>query len=277
MRVRIAQRLLAAVLLFTAAAALARPPVEEPDNLLNDQFSLQAALVESANSTNLRLDSSTGTAGTAIAAESDLRLRKRKVLGLGEAAFRMHERHRVRLATYYVPLDRSATAVLTKPITFGDTTYNAGESVHSELSVRVLALTYTYSFIRTPRLEVGGSFGLDVVGFAARATSVTRQRTESSDRSAPAPLIGVDATGRVSSRFYLEARYQYLKANVSGVQGNFRRYEASLLYRLIPNVTFGLGYTGLSVDVNATNISAGRQGRVDLKTTGPQLFARVGF
>jgi hypothetical protein len=199
------------------------------------------------------------------------------VLGLGEVAFRMHERHRVRLATYFVPLDRTATAVLTKPITFGDTTYSTGESVYSELNIRLLSLTYTYSFIRTPRLEVGGSFGLDVVGFAARATSVTRQRIESSDRSAPAPLVGLEATGRLSRQFYLEGRFQYLKANYSGVQGAFRRYEASVLYRLHPNVTCGLGYTGLSVNVNATNISAGRQGSVDLKTTGPQLFARVGF
>jgi hypothetical protein len=277
MSVRLDQRLLPAVLLLACTPALARPPVEEPDNLLNDRFSLQAALVGSSNSTNIRLDSTTGTTGTGVAAESDLHLPKRKVLGLGEFAFRMHERHRMRLAAYYVPLDRTATVVLTKPITFGDTTYGAGESVHSELGVRVLALTYTYSFIRTPRLEVGGSFGLDVIGFSARATSVTRLRTESSDRSAPAPLVGVDATGRLSSRFYLDGRFEYLKANVSGVRGNFRRYEADLLYRLHPNVTVGLGYSGLSIDVNATNISGGRHGRVDLKTTGPQLFARVGF
>ena len=268
-------RLLAVVLLLAATAATAKPPPDQPDNLLNDLVTLQAGLVNSSNQTTIRYDSTAGTPGTVVDGEKDLGLPSRKLIGRAELMFRMKERHRIRIENYFLPLDRQATTLLQKTINFGDTTYNVNEVVQSELKMRLFAITYTYSFIRNERLELGASLGFDVVGFEAAASVPARLRTERVDRSAPAPLGGIDGTVRLSSRFYLEARAQYVKANVQNVDGTLETYEGNVLYRLMPNITFGLGYSGLRVDIDSTKV--GDSGLFQLHSAGPQLFARVGF
>lgn len=272
---RLVDRLLAAVLLVAANAAVARPPPEQPDNLLNDQLTLQAALVSSSNQTTIRYDSTAGTPGTVVDGEQDLGLPSRKLIGHAELMFRMKERHRVHIGNYFLPLDRHATTQLQKTINFGDTTYNVNDVVASELNMRLLEITYSYSFVKNDRAEFGASLGFDVVGFEAAATVAARLRTEREDHSAPAPVAGLDGTVRLSSRFYAEARAQYLKANVQDVKGTLEIFEANVLYRLNPNVTFGLGYSGFKVDVESSKV--GESGLFKLRSTGPQLLARVGF
>lgn len=272
---RIPVRLLAAALLLASAAAAAKPPVEEPDNLLNDRFTLQAGLVSASVKTTVRFDSTAGTLGTAIDGEKDLGLPARKLIGRGELMFRMRDRHRIRIGNYFLPLDRRASTVLKKTVDFGDTTYNIDETVTSQLNMRLFAITYTYSIVKNDRVDLGASLGFDVVGFEAMASVPARLRTEREDRSAPAPLGGLEGAVRISSRFYGEARAQYLKVNVSNVRGTMKTYEANVLYRLMPNVTFGLGYSGFAVNVDSEKV--GDSGRFDLKTNGPQLFVRVGF
>ena len=268
-------RLLAVALLIAATAAAAKPPPEQPDNLLNDILTLQAGIESSSNHTTIRYDSAAGTPGTVIDAENDLGLPSRKLIGRAELMFRMRNRHRVRIGNYYLPLDRQATTTLQKTINFGNTTYNVGDVVSSELKMRLLAITYSYSFVKNDRAELAASLGFDVVGFEAAATVAARLRTETEDHSAPAPLIGLDGTYRMSSRWYAEARAQYLKVNVQNVDGTLETFEANVLYRLSPNVTFGLGYSGFKVDVDSTKPT--ESGIFQLRSTGPQLFARVGF
>jgi hypothetical protein len=272
---RTVARLLAIVSFAGAAAAFAKPPPDEPDNLLNDRVTLQAGIVSSSNQTTLRYDSTANTPGTLLDGEKDLGLPSRKLIGRADLMFRMKQRHRIRIENYFVPLDRRATTLLQKTVNFGDTTYNVNESVQSELKMRLFAITYSYSFIKNDRAEVGASLGFNVIGLEAAATVPARLRTEREDRSAPAPLGGLDGTLRISSRFYVEARAQYLKANVQNVDGTLETYEGNVLYRLSPNVTFGLGYSGFKVDVASNKV--GDSGLFQLRSNGPQLFARVGF
>ena len=267
--------LLSAALLLTATAAAAKPPPDEADNLLNDRLTLQAGLVSSSNATTIRYDATAGTPGTDVNAENDLKLPARKLIGRAELMFRMKERHRVRIQNYYLPLDRRATTLLQSTINFGNTTYNVNEAVASELKMRLLAINYTYSFIKNEKVELGASIGFDVIGFQAAASVPARLRTERVDRSAPAPLAGLDATARLSSRFYAEGRAQYLKANVQTVNGTFETLEANVLYRLSPNVTFGLGYSRFKINVDSLKV--GDSGQFQLRSVGPQLFGRVGF
>ena len=269
------QRLFAATLLLAATAAVAKQPPDEPDNLLNDRVTLQAGLVSSSNHTTVRYDSTAGTPGTVLDGEKDLALPSRKLIGRAELMFRMKERHRIHIANYYLPLDRRATTLLQKTVNFGNTTYNVNDVVQSELQMRLLAINYTYSFVKNDRVELGASLGFDVIGFEAAATVAARLRTEREDRSAPAPLGGLDGTLRISSRFYAEARAQYLKVNVQNVKGTLETFEANVLYRASHNVTFGLGYSGFKVDVDSLKVSD--SGQFVLRSAGPQLFARVGF
>ena len=269
------EHLLVVALLYSPGAVLAKPPEELPDNLLNDRFTLQAAIIESTNATRVRLDSGAGLTGTEFNGEKDTGLPARKLIARGELMFRVRERGRVRISNFFVPLDRRGSTVLTKSINFGNETYLASDAVQTELQLRLLAIAYTYSIVRTERIEVGASLGVNVVGYEAQVTVPARLRTAQDDRSTPAPLAGLDITGRLSSRFYAEARGQYLRVNVKSVAGTLQVYEASLLYRAHPNITLGLGYLALDLSVDSRKV--GDSGMFSLRSTGPQLFARVGF
>jgi hypothetical protein len=267
--------LLSAIACLAGGTAVARPAAEEPDNLLNDRFTLQGGLVLSSNSTDLRQDSSAGTLGTSVNAERDLGLPAKKLTGFAEMMFRMKTRHRIRLSNYYLPLDRHGTTVLTNTINFGNTTYNVNDTVTSSLKVRSFALTYTYSFIKSARIEVGASLGFNVIGFDGQVSVPARLRTEYASNSAPAPLGGLEAAFRLSNRFYVEARGQYVKGTISGVNASLTTMNGSLLFRLNPNVTFGAGYLGYSANVGVSSV--GDSGHYELSSKGPHIFARVGF
>jgi hypothetical protein len=62
---------------------------------------------------------------------------------------------------------------------------------------------------------------------------------------------------------------------VQNVKGTLDTFEANLLYRLSPNGTIGLGYSGFKVNVDSQKITD--SGQFQLRSTGPQLFVRVGF
>ncbi len=267
--------LLGAVGCFACASAFARPPLEQADNLLNDSFTLQAGLILSSNQTELRRDSSAGTPGTSVGAERDLGLPSKKLTGFAEMMFRMKKRHRIRLSDYYLPLDRHGTATVKNTINFGNTTYNVNDTIVSSLKVRSLALTYSYSFFQSERIEIGASLGFNVLGFDGQVAVPARLRTEYAENSAPAPLGGLDGTFRISSRFYAELRGQYIKGSISGVNASLKTFTGNLLFRMNPNVTFGLGYIGYSAAVEVSNLAD--RGHYSLSSKGPQLFARAGF
>jgi len=258
------------------AIAGARPPPEQQDNLINDRFAMTAEFVNARTDTQLRLDSSAGTLGTVVDAENDLGLPARKVLGIGDVTFRMGSpRWRMRVEYWFLPLDRSGNATLTKTINFKDDTFNPGDQVNSQLNMHVLAVGWAYSFLRSERYELAASLGFDAIEFSAAATVSSLLMTQREDKSGPAPLAGLDGTLRLSSRWYLGGRFEYLKAHLSDVRGDVLSFEVTTLYRLNPNVTFGVGYR--SFHINLTSEQVGSSGMFDLKTAGPLLLARVGF
>jgi hypothetical protein len=260
---------------FVALPALARPPAPKPDNLLDDRFGVQVAFSSSRNTTDFRVDAFDGTPGTDLSAEDDFGMAARKTLGRGDIWFRMRERHRVRLSTYFLSLDRRGDTVLTQPIRFGDEVYLARERVLSELEIRRQSITYTYSFVKNDRVEAGVSIGVESVQFDALAAVPARLRTEREERAAPAPLGGLEFAARVSGPWYVEGRLQYVKAGDQDVEGSLTTYELSGLWRYNPNVTFGFGWNSFRIDVDSRQV--GDAGRLRLQTQGPQVFARFGF
>ena len=273
---RLFDRLLAAVLLLAAGTALGRPPIQQPDNLIDDSFTMQAGLNLTSNSSRIRFDSGSGVLGTVIDPEQQLGMPSRRVLARAEVALRMRERHRIRLTDYYLPLDRDGTAVLRAPLRFGEPpAFAAGQTVDSKLNIRMLALTYTYSFIKTKRIELGTSLGVDLISAEGVLTSRAPARTARSEGSGATPLVGFDSTVRLNRRFYLESRVQIGRFSSHNVRERLTAYDVDVLYRVNPNVTFGFGFSGLDATVESRR--TGNPGRLDLITRGPQLFARVGF
>ncbi len=265
--------LVLAVLAATGAAA--RPPVEKPDNFLDDRFEVGADLTFSSSTTRLRVDATSGAPGTEINAESDLNLPAKKTIGRLDVLFRPAPRHTIRANYLFIPFERSGTGVLKKDVYFKDNLYHVSETVSSRLDVRLEGVDYAYSVVRTERVALGVAVGIEGMEFAADANVPARLAEQHEARSAPVPLIGLDGAARLSSHWYGEANWRYLKANVSKVRGAAALWNVQALYRVNPTVTLGIGYSSYHVSVDSLKV--GDTGYFNLKTSGPMLSARVGF
>lgn len=264
-----------ALALLATTGASARPLVEKPDNFLDDRFEVGADLTFTSSTTRLRVDSSSGAPGTEINAESDLNLPAKKTIGRLDVLFRPAPRHTIRANYLFIPFERSGTGVLKKDVYFKDNLYHVSETVSSRLDVRLVGVDYAYSVVRTDRVALGVAIGVEGMEFAADANVPARLAEQHEARSAPVPLIGVDGAARLSSRWYGEANWRYLKANVSQVHGAAALWNVQALYRLNPTVTLGIGYSSYHVSVDSLKV--GDTGYFNLKTSGPMLSARVGF
>jgi hypothetical protein len=264
------------LLALLPAVAVAAPPQQTRDDpMFDDIVTLSGSFVYAKTSTGFRLDASDGTRGTDIDAEGDLGLKKHKLLGRGEATLRPRPRHRVRLLHHFLPLDRVGRATLTRDIDYGDTDYLTGDEVFSNFDLSLVAINYSYSFVRAERVELAAGIGVNIVDYSTRAIVPARPVEEKNDESGAAPVVTFDGAWRFAGRWYAEGRAQWFKIKLSDVRGSFTALDLNVLYRVHRHVMIGAGYTYVDVSVETTEI--GNTGRFDMKLGGPQLFLRAGF
>ena len=225
--------------------------------------------------TDIRADSSAGLQGTAVNAEDDFGLQKSNWEAKFQAIVRVGERHRLRFD--YFSLDRTGNKVLDQSYVFKDVVLQVNDPLESNLSMRVLGITYGYSFIHRERFELAATLGVDVTDLSARArvTTPLRHVDQTIDQAGPLPLVGLDATWVISKRFYLDGKAQYIRAHISDFNGSLGVYELDALYRVREYFAFGVGYSLIKVDLTSTQSK--NAGVFDFNTKGPTLFVRVGF
>ncbi len=276
--------LAAALLIATTAPALAErdkysgaplPPQKKRlvPSPITDRFYVRGTLLSSHLTTTMRIDSSAGMPGTTVSAEDDLGLRSHVKQGEMEAMFRLRERNRVRLN--YYESDRSATTALTRPINFGDQSFLVSDVATSSLDWRMFALTYSYSVLHRDRFELGAGVGVYLVQGEARGQVPARELSQEVSGVAAFPTLELDGTWRISSRFALTARGQYLSATVNNFSGSLGDYHADLQYRWRPNFAIALGYSSLKVSLDVQGGSF--PGFLALSVRGPEAFFRVSY
>lgn len=263
-----------AAALFALAAPLARADGDYISPT-EDRVRVSLGIMDLSNSTNLRVDSSTGVPGTPIDAESEFGLDHSDIEPKFEAMVRVNERNRLRFD--YFTLDRTANQVITQPIVFRDSVLQVSDPVQSELDLRMLGITYGYSFLHGQRYEVAATLGVWSVGIDAQAKVATEavHIDQRETVAGPFPTPGLDASWIVSKYFYLDGRVQYLSVHVHELDGSLGFAELDALYRVTPNVSFALGYTETRAKLASTKTDS--SGYFDFESKGPQLFVRVAF
>jgi hypothetical protein len=228
-----------------------------------------------SSNTNIRVDSSTGIEGTPVNAENDFGLDKKDIEPKFQVMLRVGERNRVRFD--YFSLDRSGSTLLTQNYVFRDVVLQPNDPLQSDLSMRVLGLTYGFSFIHREHLELAATLGINDTDINARARvqTATRHVDQSESAAGPFPTVGLDATWVISKRFYFDGRAQYLKVNIDHLDGSLGMYEGAFLYRLRPNISFALGYT--LTKANLISAKNGNSGLFDFDTKGPEFLVRIAF
>jgi hypothetical protein len=241
----------------------------------DDRMRVSFGAMHVSSSTTIRADSTTGVQGTVVNGENQLALDKSDYEPKFEVMVRAGTRNR--LWFNYVTLDRDGNSVVQQPIVFRDVVLQPGEPLQAELDLRLLSLTYGYSFWHGEKLELAATLGVTSVQINAQAKVATEQvhvnQTETA--AGPFPTPGFAATWAIAKHFYIDGRVQYLNLHISDLDGSLGMGELNLLYRMHPNVSFALGYAEIKAHVDSTKTSD--SGLFDFNTKGPQLFVRVSF
>jgi len=239
--------------------------------IIEDRFRVEVSLLGASFDTQLRIDPVVGLPGTLISAEDDLALDDSQILVAGELTLLPGEHHLVRLSG--LSARRSAQTTLERRIVFDDEVYFANERVDSELNLTLFGLTYGYRFVANDRAELTATFGIQVAEVEANAVVRSRVVRDAESGVAPLPLLGIEGRFDFTPQWGVEARIQYLKANIEDVDGSIMDLRASLTWRTNSHLSFGLGYRSFAIDIDSANEST--PGLVDMKIAGPMLSMRA--
>ena len=267
-------RLAAAAMLASLGLAAQRCDADDYFSPTDERVRISLGAMYVWSSTQFQADSSTGVAGTTIDGERQFGLGKSDFEPKFEAMIRVDTRNR--LSFDYFTLERSGDATVTgNAIVFRDVTFLPGDPLQTQLGLRMLGITYGYSFWHTETVEVAGTLGVHASDISAEAKveTPTRHIIQTDDQAGPIPTAGIDATWVASRRFYLDGRAQYLHVHAGNLSGSLGIYAFDALYRYRPNVSFGVGYTEVSAHLESTRSS--QAGLFDFSTQGPEMFFRI--
>jgi hypothetical protein len=151
------------------------------------------------------------------------------------------------------------------------------DPVQSQLSLRMLGITYGYSFWHGEKFELAATLAINSIDISANAKvqTVAVHINQSENQAGPFPTPGLAATWVASKRFYFDARAQYLNVHVHELDGSLGFLEFDALYRFRPNVSFALGYTDVRAHLASTQTTSA--GLFNFDSKGPEVFVRVAF
>jgi len=241
---------------------------------ITDRFALRVSYFAPSVDTLLRLDRTTGQAGTELLAEDDLGMEDKPNQARVEMIFRLRERNRLRVD--YFKLTRFGDKVITRTINFGDQTFFVNERAQTSIDYRSLGLTYTRSVYLSERFEVGAGLGIALLEGKAKGEVRARNVKEEEDGVAPYPTFALDGTWRISKRWSFNARAQTFTAHLDDFTGSLSDYHGDLQYRWRKNFTFGLGYTSLRIRAESKSLND-QSGKFNQDIQGPEFFIRASF
>ena len=252
------------------------PHQAEKPSPITDRFYVSVAFYAPAVHTSLRLDPSyaaPGVFGTTLDAERELGLPGRLDQGVVEFMFRMRTRGKLRVD--YFEADRSGNQALANNVVFGNDTFLAGQMAQSSIDWRAFGLTYTYSFYRSDRLEIGTGLGLYFLQAQASGAVPAESESQSVSAADPIPTLPLDFTWCISSRFAFSAHANYVEARIDAASGSFTDVHSELQYRWNPNFSIAAGWSEMRIALERSGGST--PGAVAMRFSGPQVLARFSF
>src|SRR5882724_5041919 len=246
---------------------------------ITDRFYVRGTFFNPAITTTLRIDTQSpgpgllGTPGSVLSGERDLGLDSRIPQGRIEIMFRLRERNRLRVD--YFETNRRASHTLDRQVVLGNEIFQVNDQATSSVQWRQFGLTYTYSVLRTDRLELGLGLAVHFVEAEARAAVDAKQLRQDVSGAGAFPTIPLDFTWRISRRFAMVARAQYLHGSVNNFEGSMAEYHGDFQYRWKPNFSLGAGYTIMKSFLQVDD--ANFPGLFRQNVRGPEAFFKVSF
>ena len=247
-----------------AAAPLA---AQSPQANLYDRLQVSASVTTVILNANIRVDGANGM-GTDIDAEDDLGLATNKLEPRFAARWRPWRRHEFEVGYQFAR--RTSTRVLSRDITFGDSTYHVGGDVGTKLNTDQASFVYRFAFVAKPRTQVGLSVGLGALflktALDALGSGGQVQFSQSDDVTGPIGSVGLYGRFLSGTRWSWEAEARYVKVSIDRFDAQVGEGGAAVRYAAWSRFLFegGYGLSAIKVDIAPTSGSGlgSRSGRI---------------
>jgi hypothetical protein len=251
------------------------PPPKRPadPSPITDHLALEALFFWGRVNTFGQFNSGTGVVGTPLSAEKDLGLNNQAYQPRFELMFRLRPRHRLRVN--FFDLRRNGSTTLDSTILFGDQAFQAGRPLRSSINWRQMDVTYTYSFLRGERYELGAGLAVHLLEAEAIAQQPGTPLRTDYNQAGPFATVALDGSYLIAKHWSFNARANYMHITVHNFTGELEDYHADVQYRWRRNFAVGAGYDYSQAEVDIRNRDP--SGIVRLRINGPQLFLRVSY
>jgi hypothetical protein len=216
--------------------------------------------------TDVRIDANDGSIGTTVDAEEDLGLPTTNVEP--RLAFRWRPGRRHELEAGYQLARRSAERTLERTIDFGDSTFDLGLRVDTEMNTDQAFLNYRFALLANERTQVGLGVGLGAV-FAklelnALVNAASNDVTFSVPKSITGPLGSLGGYGRflAGERWYFEADARYIKVDIGRLDARIAEINGATRYSLsrMFAIEAGYGLSAVKLDIGKKTRITGEEG-----------------
>lgn len=240
------------------------------------------AFLTSVN-THADVDSVVYGRGTSVDFEKDLGLKDNPLTWRLDAGWRITNRQQLVFSWYQI--NRSASKTLGSDISWGDYTLLAGTGATAKWDSTFYQLYYRFAFVQGAKGEFGGSIGVSYLQQKAELKGYGTLRSQtgthmyyvsrSNKLDAPVPVIGIFGLYQFTANFSMKGDIDYLKVNISGVDGSYTDARLTFDYYPWQNTGFGFGWLYDKYDVTANK--EGWKGGFTYDFNGPVAYISFKF
>lgn len=259
---------LASVLAATvpSLSCAANDPWSAPFNLQIGGFGAEAQ-------TRVRLDASSGAAGTSLSFEGDLGVEDSKVLPVLDFAWRLGKHHA--LEGSFVSLHRDGTRTLTGQVNWGDVTFPVTTTVQSKFDSDIFRMAYRYSFVNEPGGELALLLGVHYTKLETEIASASGTLSKEVSVNYPLPTLGVRGSARIGDNWRVSGFAQLLKLKVDEYDGEVVNYGVGLEWAYARNMLAGVGYDYYKYNLVSTKERT--RAEFDYRFDGPKIYFGFSF
>jgi len=209
--------------------ALSYSPVNMADDWINpgeETFKFGLGFFLSTIDSKVRVDNTDLDLGTGIDLENDLGLRENNSSFWLGTAWRFSANHR--LTVNYFDFSRESTATALVDLEIGEEIFPAGATLTTDFQYQSLPVIYSYSFIKSKKHELAGSFGIHIASidfkingdaFVGGGGSVDGE--VNAKVTAPLPLFGISYDYQASKRWISGIHGELFAIDIEGSDSSF--------------------------------------------------------
>jgi hypothetical protein len=260
----------AALLVGTPSPALAQSAAGP----LHERYEVVLGGFFSTLDTTMAVSGTAGDAGTLVDFEQDLGAPDSDNVFRASASMRFGK-HQFRAG--YFQVSREGTIRLRRTINWGDETFEVGADVTSSFESRFPEVDYTYWFVSSPRVALGGTIGATLFGVEADLSASTlggRTTGTKVDTTTFVPLFGGEFRGLIAP---------WLMAKVTG--GYINDFQGSQVWtgsvaiepHIYKPLWAGVSFSTLNFSVSKEGPLNFVNGEADYGVAGVQAYLRLAF